>query len=145
MAPYRQIVAELRARWGADPDNQVDAGWRVADVDQDELGDYREELVETPGLAGSTINQRRAVLSGVFKVARRASASTSIRSTGSSAPTSRTPAISRSTPSRRSGRSCAACSPAAITRPPTLRPDDVDPDARVLPGEAGGAMDGSAL
>jgi integrase len=33
-------------------------------------GDYRSELAER-GLAGSTINQRRAILSGVFKRARR--------------------------------------------------------------------------
>ena len=71
MRTYRQIVTELRGRWGTDPDDELDAGWRIADVDQDELEDYREELVETRGLAGSTINQRRAVLSGVFKVARR--------------------------------------------------------------------------
>jgi integrase len=58
---YRQIVRELKARW---PD------WRVIDVDYDELEDYNDELVEA-GLAASTRNQRRAVLSGVFKRARR--------------------------------------------------------------------------
>ena len=45
-------------------------GWRAVDVDADELEDYRDELAER-GLAGSTLNQRRAVLSGIFKVARR--------------------------------------------------------------------------
>jgi integrase len=58
---YRQIARELKARW---------ADWRTVDVDADELEDYRDELTER-GLAGSTLNQRRAVLSGVFKVARR--------------------------------------------------------------------------
>jgi integrase len=70
MRTYRQIVVELRARWGADPEDEFDEGWRVVDVDQDELEDYRDDLEER-GLAGSTLNQRRAVLSGVFKVARR--------------------------------------------------------------------------
>ena len=58
---YRQIARELKARW---------EDWRTVDVDADELEDYRDELTER-GLAGSTLNQRRAVLSGVFKVARR--------------------------------------------------------------------------
>ena len=40
------------------------------DVDYDELEDYHHELVEA-GLADSTLNQRRAVLSGIFKRARR--------------------------------------------------------------------------
>lgn len=61
MRTYRQIASEVRARW---------EDWRVADVDFDELEDYREELAER-GLAGSTLNQRRAVLSGIFKRARR--------------------------------------------------------------------------
>jgi len=61
MRTYRQIAAEVMARW---------EGWRVVDVDYDELEDYREELAER-GLAGSTLNQRRAVLSGIFKRARR--------------------------------------------------------------------------
>ena len=39
-------------------------------IDADELEDYRDELAER-GLAASTLNQRRAVLSGVFKIARR--------------------------------------------------------------------------
>ena len=58
---YRQVVAEITERW---------EGWRIVDVDADELEDYRDELAER-GLAASTLNQRRAVLSGVFKVARR--------------------------------------------------------------------------
>jgi hypothetical protein len=58
---YRQIAAEVTHRW---------AGWRVVDVDYDELEDYRAELTER-GLAGSTLNQRRAVLSGIFERARR--------------------------------------------------------------------------
>ena len=58
---YMPIAGELKARW---------QGWRAVDVDADELEDYRDELAER-GLAGSTINQRRAVLSGIFKVARR--------------------------------------------------------------------------
>jgi integrase len=58
---YRQVGRELKARW---------EGWRTVDVDADELEDYRDELAER-GKAGSTLNQRRAVLSGVFKVARR--------------------------------------------------------------------------
>ena len=58
---YRQIARELKARW---------EDWRAVDVDADELEDYRDELAER-GLAGSTLNQRRAVLSGIFKVARR--------------------------------------------------------------------------
>ena len=58
---YLQIARELKARW---------EDWRTVDVDADELEDYRDELTER-GLAGSTLNQRRAVLSGVFKVARR--------------------------------------------------------------------------
>ena len=58
---YRQIVAEVTERWD---------GWRIVDVDADELEDYRDELAER-GLAASTLNQRRAVLSGIFKVARR--------------------------------------------------------------------------
>jgi integrase len=58
---YGQIVRDLKERW---------SGWRVLDVDYDELEDYHHELVEA-GLAGSTINQRRAVLSGIFKRARR--------------------------------------------------------------------------
>jgi integrase len=58
---YGQIAAEIRTRW---------EGWRVVDVDFDELEDYRQELAER-GLAGSTLNQRRAVLSGIFKRARR--------------------------------------------------------------------------
>ena len=61
MRTYRQIVCELKERW---PD------WRVTDVDYDELEDYHDELIEA-GLAGSTLNQRRAVLSGIFKRARR--------------------------------------------------------------------------
>jgi integrase len=52
---------QVRGRWGE---------WRVVDVDFEELEDYREELAER-GLAGSTLNQRRAVLSGIFKRARR--------------------------------------------------------------------------
>ena len=58
---YRQIAAEVRARW---------EGWRIVDVDFEQLEDYRDELAER-GLAGSTLNQRRAVLSGIFKRARR--------------------------------------------------------------------------
>jgi hypothetical protein len=58
---YGQIVGEVKARW---------RDWRAVDVDADELEDYRDELAER-GLAGSTLNQRRAVLSGIFKVARR--------------------------------------------------------------------------
>jgi integrase len=58
---YRQIVAEVNERWD---------GWRIVDVDADELEDYRDELAER-GLAASTLNQRRAVLSGIFKLARR--------------------------------------------------------------------------
>jgi integrase len=58
---YRQIAAEVKARW---------EGWRVVDVDYDELEDYRDELAAR-GLAGSTLNQRRAVLSGIFRRARR--------------------------------------------------------------------------
>ena len=58
---YRQIVAEVNDRWD---------GWRIVDVDADELEDYRDELAER-GLAASTLNQRRAVLSGIFKLARR--------------------------------------------------------------------------
>jgi integrase len=58
---YEQIVGEVKARWG---------DWRAVDVDADELEDYRDELAER-GLAGSTLNQRRAVLSGIFNVARR--------------------------------------------------------------------------
>jgi integrase len=58
---YRQIVRELKSRW---------SGWRIVDVDYDELDDYHDELVEA-GLAASTRNQRRAVLSGIFKRARR--------------------------------------------------------------------------
>ncbi len=58
---YRQIARELSARW---------EGWRVVDVDADELQDYRDELMER-GLSANTLNQRRAVLSGVFKIARR--------------------------------------------------------------------------
>ena len=58
---YTPIARELKARW---------EGWRAVDVDADEVEDYRDELAER-GLAGSTINQRRAVLSGIFKVARR--------------------------------------------------------------------------
>lgn len=58
---YRQIVAEVTERWD---------GWRIVDVDVDEVEDYRDELAER-GLAASTLNQRRAVLSGIFKVARR--------------------------------------------------------------------------
>jgi integrase len=61
MRTYRQVVAELTARW---------EGWRIVDVDADELEDYRDELAER-GLAASTLNQRRAVLSGIFKLARR--------------------------------------------------------------------------
>src|SRR5215203_451274 len=61
MRTYRQIASEVRARW---------EDWRVVDVDYEELEDYREELAER-GLAGSTLNQRRAVLSGIFKIARR--------------------------------------------------------------------------
>ena len=61
MRTYRQIAAEVTARW---------EGWRVVDVDADELEDYRDELAER-GLAASTLNQRRAVLSGIFRVARR--------------------------------------------------------------------------
>jgi integrase len=61
MRTYKQIVGEIKSRW---------QGWRAVDVDADELEDYRDELVEN-GLAGSTLNQRRAVLSGIFKVARR--------------------------------------------------------------------------
>ncbi len=61
MRTYRQIVAEVTERWD---------GWRIVDVDADELEDYRDELAER-GLAASTLNQRRAVLSGIFKVARR--------------------------------------------------------------------------
>jgi integrase len=57
---YRQIVAEVNERWD---------GWRIVDVDADELEEYRDELAER-GLAASTINQRRAVLSGIFKLAR---------------------------------------------------------------------------
>ena len=71
MRTCRQIVDELRARWGADPADESGSGWRVVDVDQDELEDYRDDLVEERELAASTLNQRRAVLSGVFKVARR--------------------------------------------------------------------------
>ena len=60
---YRQIAAELKSRW---------QGWRIVDVDVDfdELEDYRDELAER-GLAGSTLNQRRAALPGVFERARR--------------------------------------------------------------------------
>ena len=58
---YTQIAGELKARW---------QDWRAVDVDADELEDYRDELAER-GLAGSTRNQRRVVLSGIFKVARR--------------------------------------------------------------------------
>jgi integrase len=58
---YEQIVREVKARW---------QDWRAVDVDAEELEDYRDELAER-GLAGSTLNQRRAVLSGIFKVARR--------------------------------------------------------------------------
>ena len=58
---YEQIVGEVKARW---------QDWRAVDVDADELEDYRDELAER-GLAASTLNQRRAVLSGIFKVARR--------------------------------------------------------------------------
>jgi integrase len=58
---YGQLVGEVKARW---------RDWRAVDVDADELEDYRDELAER-GLAGSTLNQRRAVLSGIFKVARR--------------------------------------------------------------------------
>jgi integrase len=58
---YCQIARELKARW---------EDWRTVDVDADELEDYRDDLAER-GLAGSTLNQRRAVLSGVFKVGRR--------------------------------------------------------------------------
>ena len=39
---YRQIVARGQGRW---------QGWRVVDVDDDELEDYRDELAER-GLAG---------------------------------------------------------------------------------------------
>ena len=41
MRTYRQIVAEVTARW---------EGWRIVDVDADELEDYRDELAER-GLA----------------------------------------------------------------------------------------------
>jgi hypothetical protein len=58
---YTRISGELKARW---------QDWRAVDVDADELEDYRDELAER-GLASSTLNQRRAVLSGIFKVARR--------------------------------------------------------------------------
>ncbi len=58
---YEQIVGEVKARW---------VNWRAVDVDADELEDYRDELAER-GLAASTLNQRRAVLSGIFKIARR--------------------------------------------------------------------------
>jgi integrase len=58
---YEQIVGEVKTRW---------SGWRAVDVDADELEDYRDELAER-GLAASTLNQRRAVLSGIFKIARR--------------------------------------------------------------------------
>jgi integrase len=58
---YTPIASELKARW---------QDWRAVDVDADELEDYRDELAER-GLAGSTLNQRRAVLSGIFKVAQR--------------------------------------------------------------------------
>ncbi|MEO8690878.1 MAG: site-specific integrase, partial [Solirubrobacteraceae bacterium] len=61
MRTYRQIAAEVKARW---------EGWRIVDVDYDELEDYRGELAER-GLLGSTLNQRRAVLSGIFRRARR--------------------------------------------------------------------------
>src|SRR4051794_28548285 len=61
MRTYRQIVVEVTERWD---------GWRIVDVDADELEHYRGELPEG-GLAASTLNQRRAVLSGIFKVARR--------------------------------------------------------------------------
>jgi integrase len=57
---YRQIVAEVNERWD---------GWRIVDVDADELEHYRGELPEG-GLAASTLNERRAVLSGIFKLAR---------------------------------------------------------------------------
>jgi integrase len=58
---YGQIVGEVKGRW---------RDWRAVDVDAGELEDYRDELAER-GLAGSTLNQRRAVLSGIFKLARR--------------------------------------------------------------------------
>jgi integrase len=58
---YRQIANEVTTRW---------KDWRVVDVDYEELEDYRAELAER-GLAGSTLNQRRAVMSGIFKRARR--------------------------------------------------------------------------
>jgi hypothetical protein len=91
---YRQIARELKVRW---------EDWRTVDVDADELEDYRDELTER-GLAGSTLNQRRAVLSGVFKVARRRFEVNVDRWTALSVPRSRTQATSRSAPSRRSGR-----------------------------------------
>jgi hypothetical protein len=57
MRTYRQIVAKVTERWD---------GWRIVDVDTDEIEDFRDELAER-GLAASTLNQRRAVLSGIFK------------------------------------------------------------------------------
>ena len=62
-------VGQTRVGAGA-PEHVVDVGLRVV-VAEDRLAeDYRDELVEA-GLAGSTLNQRRAVLSGIFKRARR--------------------------------------------------------------------------
>jgi site-specific recombinase XerD len=104
---YRQIADELKSRW---------QGWRIVDVDVDfdELEDYRDELAER-GLAGSTLNQRRAALSGVFELATATSASTSTRWTASSALRLPTPATLTSTASRRSGRSCVPPPPAPTT------------------------------
>jgi Phage integrase, N-terminal SAM-like domain len=102
---YRQIVRELKARW---PD------WRVVDVDYDELEDYHAELVEA-GLAASTRNQRRAVLSGAFRRARREFRVAVDPMDGFERSRSKTPATSRSTAWRRCGRSCAQPVPAFTT------------------------------
>jgi hypothetical protein len=104
---YRQIADELKSRW---------QGWRIVDVDVDfdELEDYRDELAER-GLAGSTLNQRRAALSGSSngppRLPRQHRPAGRLRAR-SGLPT---PATLTSTASRRSGRSCVPPPPAPTT------------------------------
>ena len=105
-ADLRPDRGEIRARW---------EGWRFVDVDADELEDYRDELAER-GLAGSTLNQRRAVLSGIFKrrparLPRQRRPDRRLRAR----PGPRPPATSTSTASRRCGRSCVRPPPVRIT------------------------------
>ena len=103
---YKQIVGELKARW---------QGWRAVDVDADELEDYRDELAER-GLAGEHAQPapRRAVghlqdrapaVPGQRRPDRR------LRARRGQA----TPAIWRSTASRRSGRWSVPPAPALTT------------------------------